>query len=61
MKKLNGFTLAEVLIVTVIIGIIAAISIPIISENIKNKDLESRFTKANSILKQTFAKAKAEE
>lgn len=61
MKKLNGFTLAEVLIVTVIIGIIAAISIPIISENIKNKNLESRFTKANSILKQTVARAEAEE
>lgn len=45
-----GFTLPEVLITVVIIGIIAAIAIPVINSNISKKDLESRFLKVYSEL-----------
>ncbi len=50
--KKNGFTLSEVLITIVIIGIIAAITIPELNQNIMKKDLESRFLKAYSGLNQ---------
>ncbi len=48
----NGFTLSEVLITIVVIGVIAAIAIPIINSSMLKKDLESKFLKVYSGLNQ---------
>ncbi len=60
-KFKNGFTLAEVLITLIVVGIIAALTIPAIIPSIQKRDLESRFAKVNSVLKQTVARAEATE
>lgn len=59
--KKRGYTLAEILIALVVIGIIASMTIPVLLQKIEKKDLESRFIKANSVLKQTIARAEATE
>ncbi len=59
--KNRAYTLAEILIVLIVVGIIAAMSIPVLLQKIEKKDLESRFIKANSVLKQTVARAEATE
>ena len=48
----NGFTLAEVLIALVIIGVIAAITVPVLMNNMEEKELKSSLKKNYSILKQ---------
>ena len=53
MKKL-GFTLAEVLVTLVIVGIIAAITVPSIMTNIKNHEHKSAYKKALSVLNQAI-------
>ena len=40
MKRLKGFTLAEVLITLAIIGVVAAISIPSVIQTLNNKNLK---------------------
>ena len=50
--KNNGFTLAEVLITLVIIGVIAAMTIPTLMNNTNKQEYVSRLTKAYSTLKQ---------
>lgn len=52
MKK--AFTLAEVLIVLGIIGVIAAMTIPTLIKNIEHKELEVAFKKSYSELSQTI-------
>lgn len=52
--KLRGFTLAEVLITLGIIGIVAAMTIPVLITNYKVKVLESKFKKADSVLQQAL-------
>lgn len=47
-----GFTLAEVLITLGIIGVVAALTIPSLMNNINNKELETGFLKNYSMLKQ---------
>lgn len=49
----SGFTLAEVLITLGIIGIAAAMTIPALLNNQKNKELEASFKKSYSTLSQT--------
>ena len=51
-KGFNGFTLAEVLITLVIIGVIASMTIPTLMNNTNKQKYVSRLTKAYSTLKQ---------
>lgn len=50
MKYKSGFTLAEVLITLVIIGVIAAITVPSLIHKHRAEEFESRFKKAVSVL-----------
>lgn len=54
LKHQNGFTLAEVLITLVIIGIIAAMTIPTLIKNTKNQQYVAAFKKANSVVSQAL-------
>lgn len=51
----NGFTLAEVLITLGIIGVVAAMTLPVLSTKIRNNELETGFKKAYSNLNQVMA------
>lgn len=51
--KKYGFTLAEVIIVIGIIGVVAAITIPILNNNITNREIVSHFKKDFSVLSST--------
>lgn len=52
----RGFTLAEVLITVGIIGVVAAMTLPILINNYKNMVYETQFKAAVSILTQGFKK-----
>uniref|UniRef100_UPI004029013F type II secretion system protein n=1 Tax=Candidatus Scatousia sp. TaxID=3085663 RepID=UPI004029013F len=52
--KKRGFTLAEVLITLGIIGVVAAMTLPALVNNNKNKELETRFRKSYSLLSQVL-------
>ena len=52
LKCFRGFTLAEVLIALVIIGVIAAMTIPTLMNNTNKQEYVSRLTKAYSTLNQ---------
>ncbi len=54
LAKTKAFTLAEVLITLVIIGVIAAITVPTIHANSQEKALKSSLKKNYSVLKQFF-------
>ena len=56
-RKHWAFTLAEVLIVLSIIGIISALTIPTVIKNTQNKELESAFKKSYSNLIAAYNKA----
>lgn len=53
-KKISGFTLAEVLITLGIIGVIAAITIPIIMNVFQDAQFMNAYKKAYSVLSQAF-------
>ena len=55
-KTKNAFTLAEVLITLVIIGVVAALTIPTAINKYKEQELKSQFKKAYSIIKQAIYK-----
>lgn len=57
-RKINGFTLAETLITLMIIGVIAALTIPGLSKNMQSKELAAQAKKAMATL--NGAKEKAE-
>ena len=57
----NGFTLAEVLITLVIIGVIAAMTIPTLMNNTNNQELVSKLKKTYSTLAQATNKIIADE
>ncbi len=59
-KTNKGFTLAEVLIALVIIGIIAAVTVPVIMQNTKRVEYSSRIKKFYSMLSNAATKAKAD-
>ena len=50
LKKKAAFTLAEVLITLGIIGIVAAMTLPMLIQDYRHKELETRFKKSYSIL-----------
>lgn len=56
MHKKFGFTLAEVLIVLGVVGIIAAMTLPSLITNYKVKVLKARFQKADAVLQQALLK-----
>lgn len=53
-KKKKGFTIAEVLITLMAIGIIAAITIPMLLNSIRNKDRQVAFKKSVSVLSEAI-------
>ena len=56
----NAFTLAEVLITLGIIGVVAAMTIPILMNNIQNAQYKTAYKKAYSTLSQAFTQATAD-
>jgi len=56
LKIKNGFTLAEVLITLVIIGVIAAMTIPTLINKTQDQELKSQFSKAYSTVAQALTK-----
>ena len=54
MKKYLGFTLAEVLVTLGIVGVVAAMTIPILMTNIGEKQTISRLKQTYSLLSQAF-------
>ena len=56
----KAFTLAEVLITLVVIGVIAAITVPTLMANYKKQEASARIKKFYSTLQQVVTKAKAD-
>ena len=54
MKKIKSFTLAEVLITLVVIGIIAAITIPVVMANHKRTETASKLKKFYSTMSEAI-------
>ncbi len=52
--KISGFTIAELLITLGIIGIVAAITLPTLIQNNKNKEVETKLRKIYSIMNQAI-------
>lgn len=61
MPEKRGFTLAEVLITIGIIGVVAAMTLPAVSNNTQNKELETAFRKSYSILGQVTQRVVIED
>lgn len=60
-KRLRAFTLAEVLITLGIIGVVAAISIPVLQKNIQNYQFRQAWKKDYAILAQAINEIYAED
>lgn len=61
MGKIHGFTLAETLITLGIIGVVAALTLPILIQNVQQKILISRWKKVYAELNQAFELAKTQD
>ena len=59
-KSKSAFTLAEVLITLVIIGVVAALTIPMAINRMQREELRSQFKKAVGVLYQVVQKMKAD-
>lgn len=59
-KKIKAFTLAEVLITLGIIGIVAAMTLPAVINNVENKINTNKLKKEYSVFQQAFQKIAAE-
>lgn len=55
MKQRLGFTLVEVLITLAVIGVVAAITLPSVIKNYRNKQLETYFKKADNYVSQILS------
>lgn len=60
-RKIKGFTLAEVLITLVIIGVIAAITVPSLIQSSREKEFHSMLKKNFSVLQNSLQRAQVEE
>lgn len=60
-KCFTAFTLAEVLVTLGIIGVVAAMTLPAIIDNSRNKQLETAFKKSYSVLLQALDMYNAQE
>lgn len=60
LAELQGFTLAEVLITLGIIGVVAAMTLPALVQNSRNKELQSGLKKAYSTISQALDLYQAE-
>lgn len=60
-KGFKGFTLAEVLITLVIIGVVAAITVPAVLQSTERQETVSKLKKAYSVLQQATTKIATEE
>lgn len=60
MKKIFGFTLAEVLITLGIIGVVAAITIPVLMQNYQKKVLIAKAKQGHSILENSIRRYMAD-
>lgn len=56
LKKLTAFTLAETLIVMGIIGVVAALTIPSLTNSTNNKDTVAKVKKAHSVMEDAFGR-----
>ena len=61
MKNLKAFTLAEVLIVLGIIGVISAMTLPTLISNYQKQVLVNQLRKSHSLLSQAFERMMHEE
>lgn len=59
-KTANGFTLAEVLITLGIIGVVAAITLPMLIQNYQRKIVETRLAKFSSMFNQAIERSVAD-
>lgn len=59
-NKKQGFTLAEVLIALTIIGVIAAITIPVFMRDVRKQEIETRLEQTYSLLNNALTLAVAE-
>lgn len=59
--KKSGFTLSEVLITLTIIGVVAALTLPTLVQNIQQKILISRWKKAYADINQAFELVKSQD
>lgn len=57
----SGFTLAEVLITLGIIGIVAAMTIPALMENVRDVQFRSKFFKSYALIQQTLKRMEADD
>ena len=60
MKKIKSFTLAEVLITLVVIGIIAAITVPVVMANHRKTETAARVKKFYSMMSEVVARSEIE-
>ena len=60
-KNFLGFTLAEILITLGIIGVVAAMTMPVLITNIRNTELQSRFKKTTAELQNALQKVQFDE
>ena len=58
--KIRAFTLAEVLITLAIIGVVAAMTIPTLIANYKEKALENQFKRSYAVLNQALLSAQSQ-
>lgn len=55
MNRKSGFTLAEVLVTLMIIGVIAAMTIPSLMQNTQQQEFKAAYKKAVSMLNQAVS------
>ena len=58
--KNYGFTLAEVLITLGIIGVVAALTLPALVQNNRNREMQTRLKRGYSVLSQALDMYQAE-